>query len=567
MDNLVKKFKVKSILHKMYISFSTIIMFIIIIIGVALYSSIQASNTSNAIIQERLPEILVIEELNANFHKRIQVAYEYIVSGNDSRFDEFRKLSDESALLERELLLMNETEELKKVIEVSAEWTQEANEKVINQTALGNDLIAAANLNGLSPKTTQIMTTYQEMIADIEDEVEGYGEQLDSVQQYSMTVIVVLGVAGIVMSFVIARNTTKSITDPIRQMKNRLEAISKSDFTNEPMEIKADDELGELAKALNITQENLIHLIRNIQSASHSLINSSQELFTTGTEVQQGTNQIAATMQELASGSELQANTASNLATEMNTFADTTKVTLDYGQEITHSSEAIVEKANQGNALMTKTNNQMNQVNKVVQQAVSQMTTLNEQTSEISKLVDIINKIAKQTNLLALNASIEAARAGKHGRGFAVVADEVRELAEGVAASVSEITNYVQNVQENAEKVTQSLESVSNDFEVSTQQIKATDKTISEITASIKELQNKNQQMAKNLTDISNRSIEMNTLIDEIASISQESAAGVEETSASVEQINSSMEEVGEQSGGLVNVTDRLEALISDVKL
>ena len=62
---------------------------------------------------------------------------------------------------------------------------------------------------------------------------------------------------------------------------------------------------------------------------------------------------------------------------------------------------------------MSQSSKQMSTINGVVAQAVSQMTQLNQQTGEISNLVDIIQRIATQTNLLALNASIEAVRAGE----------------------------------------------------------------------------------------------------------------------------------------------------------
>lgn len=567
MTGMIKKMSFKSILHKMYASFISIILFIIVIIAMSMISAGFANNTSNEIIQERLPEILLIEDLNVNFNKRIQVAYEYIVTGNETRAAEFTELTNESSFIEKELLEINDSAQLKEVIIAGSDWSQEAIERVINQAAIGNDLIASGNLNSLKPKTDAIVEAYAEMIAGIEADIVEHGESLERIQTLSMIVIIVLGITAIILSFIIARNTTNSITRPIRQMKSRLEAISNADFSSEQMEIETEDELGDLAEALNVTQAFLINLIQNVQGASLILKTSSNELFTTGQEVQQGTNQIAATMQELASGSELQANTASNLAAEMNSFADTTKETLVYGEEISVSSKQIVGQAQNGNVLMSKSNKQMNTINEVVQQAVAQMGQLNDQTDKISNLVDIINRIAKQTNLLALNASIEAARAGEHGRGFAVVANEVRDLAEGVADSVSEITSYVQNIQANAELVSNSLETVSTDVEIGTSQIKDTDQTLAKITASIEQLQNQNQQMANNLNDISKRSGEMTILIDDIASISEESAAGVEETSASVEQINSSMEEVGQQSEELVSVTDRLEQLINNVKL
>ena len=68
---------------------------------------------------------------------------------------------------------------------------------------------------------------------------------------------------------------------------------------------------------------------------------------------------------------------------------------------------------------------------------------LNQSSSEIQAVVEIVKNIAGQTNLLALNSAIEAARAGEHGKGFAVVADEVRKLADQTKQSVEQIANLL----------------------------------------------------------------------------------------------------------------------------
>lgn len=551
----------------MIVSFSAVILFTVIIIAVSVFASSQARTATNLVIKDQLPAMMKTQELVDNFKDRSQVVLEYIADGNEQRAKEFEELTIAGQALEQEVLAVSSNEQMTEAVALSEQWTTDIETTVIAEMLVGNGLIANSNMKRLKPLREMVLRIYNENILAVQDEVETSGQSVIQSQDLSLIIIVILGAIAVAFSVFISLYTARSITTPIREMNTRLDAISNEDFTMQPLEIKTEDEMGQLAHSLNLTQDKLKHTMNNITSAVDLLIQSSKEFTRIGEEAQTGTKQIGATMHELATGAESEANIANDLTLEMNRFEGTTTDTLEHGEEIKQESADIKEQAHNGTKLMGMSTQKMVTVNEIVGKSVLQMEKLNKQTNEISKLIDIIQGIAKQTNLLALNASIEAARAGEHGLGFAVVAEEVRHLAEGVAESVTEITSYVKNVQDEAAHVTQSLEDVNKAVDEGTIQIQSADQNIAEITRSINELEKRNEEMVNNLSAIKHQSHSIHSLIEEIASLSQESAAGVEETVASVEQINMTMDGVGNQSRELESLANNLGAVVQNVKV
>ncbi len=171
------------------------------------------------------------------------------------------------------------------------------------------------------------------------------------------------------------------------------------------------------------------------------------------------------------------------------------------------------------------------------------MNALAEKTSNIGKVMGVINDVADQTNLLALNAAIEAARAGEAGRGFAVVADEVRKLAEKTILATKEVEGAVLSIQEetnrNMETVSKAVEHTVESTQKATQAgifmqdiVQGMDKTavqLSDIAATTKAQSATSRQVNEALDVVQNVSADtsthmrnfMNTLVSFSSSVDE----------------------------------------------
>lgn len=356
------------------------------------------------------------------------------------------------------------------------------------------------------------------------------------------------------------------MTKPIAIVTKQMHSLAHGHLNIDDITVKTNDETGKLAISLNQMKQQWNKIMTRLATATSTVSSQSEELSQAADEVMAGAEQITCTMDDLATGAEVEADHISRLSFIMDRYSDKVRATNENSEQIQIISNEVQTLTNQGSEYMESSTVQMNKIDQIVQEAVMKVEGLDKYSQQISELVSVIHDIAEQTNLLSLNAQIEAARAGESGQGFAVVADEVKKLAEQSTNSVSTITEIVHTIQNESGNVVSSLQTGYVEVKQGTEQIHLTQQTFKEIRSSIHEMVKQIQIVADNFADMKNNSLEINDSIQEIAARSEQSAAGIEQTSASIEQTSSSMQEITASASELAKLAEDLMDLVNQFK-
>ncbi len=362
------------------------------------------------------------------------------------------------------------------------------------------DRVANKENAALATRIAELSTNLRKSQIVAIDELGTATQSAVSSQQKTSSVISVLAIVlGLGCALLIAR----SITKPVQAMTEAMGRLADGDVGIEIPARDNRDEIGEMARAVEVFKQNAIEKQRLDEAEKVRLAMERRRTQESEELIDMFGSSVSGVFQSLSGASQAMADTAES----MKGMVDDTNTQIDMvSREVSEAesnSQAVAAASQELTAAIGEISRLVNTSSHVAEQGSAQATQVIEQVNQlreaserIGNIVGIISNIASQTNLLALNATIEAARAGEMGKGFAVVANEVKNLSGQTQKATIEISTQINEIQNSIGGTVGAVQAIGNTV---TQIYQSS----TEIAAAITEQQSATDEIARNIQFVS----------------------------------------------------------------
>lgn len=381
----------------------------------------------------------------------------------------------------------------------------------------------------------------------------GSGVYVDSVdalfrRQALFVGIVLLAVAGVVGAFaaVIVRSTSK----PLVAMCKTMGRLSHDDLNAEVEEQDRHDEIGEIARAVQVFKDGLIRAKQLAAEQERSRAGQLQRAKTIEGLTQGFDRDSSQVIRSLGDAVNDMEETAGGLSEQADQTTQRAAAVAAAAEQASANVQTVASAAEELSASIAEISHQVSEAARVSREASDEahrtdklVSGLAEAAGRIGDVVKLITDIASQTNLLALNATIEAARAGDAGKGFAVVAGEVKNLANQTARATDEISSQITAVQGATREAVSAIQGIAGTIERISEISSAIASAVEEQGAATQEIARNvsqaatgTQEVTGNIESVSDAAANAKQTADHVLDLARGLSSRSQELSGEVEQ-------------------------------
>jgi methyl-accepting chemotaxis protein WspA len=335
--------------------------------------------------------------------------------------------------------------------------------------------------------------------------------------------LITIGLMTTLLSALFAFWITRSITAPLKLAVGIAEQVASGDLTA-PVEVRTQDETGQLLMALKKMTESLTHIVGEVQHSGIQVTSSVTEIAATGREQQATATEIAATTTEVGATSKEISATSRELVKTMN--------------EVSAVADQSATLASSGQAGLARMEEMMRQVMEAAGSINAKLAVLNEKAGNINQVVTTITKVADQTNLLSLNAAIEAEKAGEYGRGFAVVASEIRRLADQTAVATYDIEQMVKQIQSAVSASVMGMDKFSEEVRRGMQEVQHVGGELSQIIQHVQALAPRVESVNEGMQAQATGAEQISQALSQLSEAAQQTVESLRQSSQAVDGLN-----------------------------
>lgn len=344
--------------------------------------------------------------------------------------------------------------------------------------------------------------------------------QAESIKQVTIIITIIACIIAIIIGMFMSIGIDKTIKDIIIGLKKAAKGDLTVNFNS-----RRKDEFHVLITEIQNTFLNMKGLIQQVIGLSGEVSQSSIDVSETSKQFLQSTREISTAVSEIEQGINQQARDAEECLVQMDHLSQKIVMVNNNTKSITKIADNAKVSIKAGTVVAQNLNEQTKSTTEITTMIISEIEKLAEKSMTIDKIINVINEIANQTNLLSLNASIEAARAGEYGKGFAVVASEIRKLAEQSQDSVNDIKTIIGSIQEDTKEVVNIAKKAEEVLQNQENAVKDTTDSYQEINDNVENLMIHLQYITGSVENIEEARLSTLGAIESISAVLEEIAA------------------------------------------